>query len=158
MSDLLVKLYQLPPLAPVLEAQQALGITVRRATAPEKHIVIGWVRQHFGVSWASQAEMAYAGFPITCFIAIQDKKMIGFSCCDGTYKGVFGPTGVDQACRGKGTGKALLLVALHDLWERGYPYAVIGWAGPADFYVKAVGASEIPDSAPGFYAGMLRDK
>jgi GNAT superfamily N-acetyltransferase len=158
MSDMLVKLYALPPLAPVLAAQQQLGISVRRAAAPEKNIVTGWVRKHFGPSWASQAEMAYAGFPVTCFVAASKNKMIGFACADGTYQGVFGPTGVSEECRGQGTGKALLLIALHDMWERGYPYAIIGGVGPREFYAKAVGAIDIPASAPGFYAGMLRDK
>lgn len=36
-----------------------------------------------------------------------------------------------------------------------YGYAIIGWVGPAEFYAKAVGAVEIPDSTPGVYRGML---
>lgn len=37
----------------------------------------------------------------------------------------------------------------------GYAYAIIGGVGPADFYARAVGAVEIPDSTPGIYADML---
>ncbi|MEO8397022.1 MAG: GNAT family N-acetyltransferase, partial [Chloroflexota bacterium] len=53
-------------------------------------------------------------------------------------------------------GKALLLACLHDMLAQGYGYAIIGWAGPVEFYVNAVGAIEIPDSRPGVYRGMLR--
>jgi hypothetical protein len=40
---------------------------------------------------------------------------------------------------------------------QGYGYAIIGAAGPVDFYAKAVNAVAIPDSWPGVYKGMLRD-
>jgi GNAT superfamily N-acetyltransferase len=63
---------------------------------------------------------------------------------------------VDETYRGRGIGKALLLACLHDMWAQGYGYAIIGWAGPVDFYIRAVGAIVIPDSSPGIYRGMLK--
>jgi len=36
------------------------------------------------------------------------------------------------------------------LRELGYVYAIIGSAGPTDFYERTVGAIVIPDSEPGF--------
>jgi hypothetical protein len=43
---------------------------------------------------------------------------------------------------------------------KGYGYAIIGWADPAEFYRKTVGAIEIPDhrgtTQPGIYKTMLR--
>ena len=47
----------------------------------------------------------------------------------GTAKAFFGPTGVDETYRGKGIGKALLLVCLHDMYAQGYAYGIIGDAG-----------------------------
>jgi hypothetical protein len=57
--------------------------------------------------------------------------------------------------QGRGIGKALLLACLCGLRELGYVYAIIGRAGPIDFYEKAVGAMVIPDSDPGIYTNLL---
>jgi GNAT superfamily N-acetyltransferase len=156
MTDMLVKLYALPPLAPLLEAQTAQGILVRRVLAPEKHVVLAWVGEHFSEFWVSETDVAFARNPPSCWIAIENEKLIGFACYDTTAKGFFGPTGVSEAARGKGTGKALLLVALHDMAQQGYGYAAIGGVGPIEFYEKACGATVIPDSTPSVYRGMLR--
>jgi hypothetical protein len=37
----------------------------------------------------------------------------------------------------------------------GYAYAVIGWAGPQEFYARLVGATVIEGSEPGIYRGPL---
>jgi hypothetical protein len=95
--------------------------------------------------------------PPTCFIAIQNGRLIGFACHDATVKGFFGPTGVDSAVRGKGVGHALLLTTLLDMYAQGYAYGVIGGAGPMDFYRRSVGAVPIEGSVPGIYRGMLAE-
>jgi len=41
------------------------------------------------------------------------------------------------------------------LRELGYAYAIIGGAGPVDFYVKTLGAIPIPGSSPGIYPKKL---
>lgn len=157
-ADMLVKLYELPDLAPVIQQQQAQGVTIRRAIPPEKFIVVDWVLKTFSKNWASETEVAYSHVPPTCFIAIEHEAIIGFGCYDATRKGFFGPTGVDEAQRGRGIGAALLLACMHAMLWDGYGYAIIGAAGPTDFYTKAVGATIIPDSSPGIYRGMLREK
>ncbi len=154
--DMLVKLYTLPEQHTLLAALAAEGITVRRSIAPEKHVVTEWVRQLFSPFWQSEAEVAFAHTPVSCFVATHEGKPIGFGCYDTTQRGFFGPTGVDETYRGRRIGKALLLACLHDMRAQGYGYAVIGGAGPVDFYIGAVGAMPIPDSIPGVYAGMLR--
>lgn len=156
MPDMLVKLYTLPDLEPALAQQRAAGITIRRAIPPEKHIIIEWVEAHFGRRWSSEVEVAYSQQPAALFIATEGDQMIGFACYETTCKNFFGPTGVSEAARGRGTGRALLLAALHALHDLGYGYAIIGGAGPVAFYEKAVGAVAIDDSWPGIYAGMLR--
>jgi GNAT superfamily N-acetyltransferase len=157
MPDLLVKLYTLPPVQPLIDSLSAEGFTIRRGIAPEKHVVIDWVREKFGRGWASETEVAFHNQPVSCWIAIHEKRCVGFACYDATAKGFFGPTGVDETYRGKGLGKVLLLAALHDLRNQGYGYGIIGGAGPVDFYAKAVGATVIPDSWPGIYEGLLRE-
>lgn len=155
--DMLVKLYDLPPLEPHRQRQTAQGITIRRGIAPEKHVVLAWIRQHFSEFWVSEADVAYSRQPISCFVATKDEQMIGFACYDTTRRGFFGPTGVDETERGQGVGTALLLATLHDMWAQGYGYGIIGWVGPADYYARTVGATLIEDSAPGVYRGMLRE-
>ena len=153
---MLVKLYTLPEQHPLLTALASEGIVVRRAIAPEKHLVTAWVGRLFSAFWQSETEVAFAHTPVSCFVAIHEERAIGFGCYDTTQRGFFGPTGVDEAYRGRRIGKALLLACLHDMRAQGYGYAVIGGAGPVDFYVGAVGAMPIADSTPGVYTGMLR--
>jgi hypothetical protein len=156
MTDMLVKLYTLPPLDTEIIAQAERGVTIRRAIAPEKHVVLSWIGTYFSPFWVSETDVAFAHQPVSCFVAIKDSALIGFGCYDTTRRGFFGPTGVGEASRGLGTGRALLLVCLHDMWNQGYGYAVIGGVGPVEFYAKAVGATVIPDSTPGVYEGLLR--
>jgi hypothetical protein len=157
MTDMLVKLYKLPPLEPELEAQRAQGIVIRRALPPEKHFVVKWVRENFHEDWASETEVAFGHVPVSCWIAVEDKQMVGFTCYDTSAKGFFGPIGVNDAARGRSTGRALLIACLHAMYFQGYGYAIIGGVGPIEFYQKTVGATLIDDSTPGVYDGMLQD-
>lgn len=153
MTDMLVKLYDLPPMH---DTQSQHNIVIRRALAPEKHLILSWIEVHFSAYWVSECDVALNRQPVSCFIATHEGNLIGFGCYDTTRRGFFGPTGVDESARGRGTGKALLLACLHDMWAQGYGYAVIGGVGPIEFYEKAVGATVIPDSTPSIYAGLLR--
>jgi len=156
MSDLLVKLYDLANDWSFIADQAAKGITLRKPIGPEFDSVIAWVKGHFGAGWASETAAGLANRPVTCFIALKEERMIGFACYDATALGFFGPTGVAEEHRGKGSGKALLLACMLDMKLAGYGYAVIGSAGPVEFYRKAVGAVVIPDSSPGVYKGMVK--
>lgn len=156
MPDMLVKLYTLPPVEPLLARLSEEGVGVRRALAPEKHRVIEWVREDFGTGWASECEVAFARQPIGCFIAVEDDNIVGFACHDATCKNFFGPTGVSEAQRGRGIGQALLLACLHAMAAQGYAYAIIGGVGPAEFYAKVAGATNIEGSVPGIYRGILQ--
>lgn len=156
MTDMLVKLYALPPLEPALQASREAGVVVRRALAPEKSDILDWVSAHFYKRWASEVDVSFARVPISCFIAVKDGQMLGFGVYDATARGFFGPTGVSEESRGLGLGKALLLACLHDMLNVGYGYAAIGGVGPAEFYTKASGATIIEDSTPGIYKGMIR--
>ena len=155
MPDMLVKLYELPDLAPEIAAQRAAGIDIRRGIPAERHVVVDWVQREFGAHWASECNVAFARQPVACFVAVQDEKPIGFSCYEVAARGFFGPIGVSESTRGKGTGRALLIACLQAMYAEGYGYAIIGAVGPAEFYSKAVGATLIPDSVPGIYRGLL---
>lgn len=156
MPDMLVKLYELPDSSDIMRKMKHQGINIRRAIAPEKHLVVNWVRRAFSAGWASECEVAFSNHPVSCYIAVEQGKLIGFSCYDSTCKDFFGPAGVDQMFRGKSVGTALLLKCLYDMELQGYAYAVIGGAGPVEFYEKIVGAVVIDGSVPGIYRDMLK--
>lgn len=156
MTDLLVKLYELKNEWTFLSEQEKLGIIVRKPIGPEKNVVVDWVKEKFGDAWAGETDMALSNRPISCFVAINKQTPIGFACYDATALGFFGPTGVDEHCRCRGTGRALLLACLLDMKLKGYGYAIIGSVGPVQYYRKIAGAVEIPDSTPGLWATMLR--
>lgn len=156
MLDMLVKLYRLPPLEAEIATLAAKGIAIRRALTPEKHLVAPWVGKVFSGYWESECEAAFSRSPTTCWLAIENKRLIGFGCYDTSAKGFFGPTGVEEAARGRGVGRALLLICLHAMHWDGYAYAIIGGVGPVEFYQKVVGAVVIEDSSSGIYSGLLR--
>lgn len=155
MSDLLVKLYELPDVKPHVGKLRAKGVNVRRAMAYEKRRVVEWVENNFGQDWAGECEVSFSRDPVSCFIAVDNGSVIGFACYDSTAKNFFGPTGVAENSRNRGIGKALLLSALDAMSQIGYAYAVIGGAEDAGFYKKTVSAIEIPGSSPGIYRDRL---
>ena len=163
MSDMLVKLFTLPPLQPELDKMANAGITVRRPIGPENYAVIEWIKKYFPDSlWAAEAENAFFNSPKTIYIALRESEkgseMLGFACWDATVRNFFGPTGVKESERGKGIGKALLLACLHGMREDGYAYAIIGSPGPVEFYEKSCGATMIEGSGQSVYKGMLRGR
>ena len=157
MSDLLVRLYDLPPLAPVVDALERAGIAIRRALAHERPQVVAFARAHGSEGWAAECEAAFARQPLACFVAAErSHTLIGFACYEATCRDFFGPELVHPDARGRGVGKALLLAALHAMRAEGYAYAIIGWASSIDFYSKAVGATVIEGSRPGIYPAPLK--
>ena len=156
MPDLLVKLYTLPDAGETLEKLSRKGIEIKRAIAPEKHHVLNWVGEKFSKGWASECDAAFSNIPCSCFVAVKDSRIAGFACYDATARGFFGPIGVEETLRGTGLGKGLLTRTLEAMREAGYGYAIVGWAGPADFFKKTVGATVIEGSDPGVYKNMLK--
>ena len=155
MADMLVKLYDLPPLSEALRGTSAARITIRRALVPERDVVVAWTRDLFP-SWATEVEVAFAREPVRCLVAVRDKELLGFACHDVVCRNFFGPTGVAPDARHRGIGRALLLATLHAQHAMGYAYAIIAGVGPEQFYIDAVNAIPIPQSTPGIYARMLR--
>jgi GNAT superfamily N-acetyltransferase len=159
MPDLLVKLFDLSNDWSFQSDREGLGTLIRKPLGPERQLLIDWVRAAFGDGWASEMETALGNRPQTVFVAIKNEAPIGFACYDATALGFFGPIGIIEEHRREGTGKALLMACLLDMRLKGYGYAVIGWAEPADFYRATVGALEIPDGGsarPSVYKTMLR--
>lgn len=158
MPDMLVKLYDLPEVAPLVKRLADQGVLVRRAMAYEKQCVVNWVRETFGDGWTGECDVAFSNQPVSCFIATEAGQIIGFACHDSTCRDFFGPAGVAEKKRGVGIGKALFLTCLHAMAAHGYAYAIIGGAGPSQFYARTAGAVPIEGSTPGIYRDLLRTK
>ena len=156
MPDLLVNLLKLPPIETLLGDLESSGIIVRRVQPFEISSVRSFVEKNFSIAWADEISVGFAGKPVSLFVAIAGKEVVGFAAYECTRRGFFGPTGVIENMQGRGIGRALLLASLWGLRELGYVYGIIGGAGPVGFYEKAVGAIVIPDSEPGIYTNLLK--
>lgn len=156
MPDMLVKLYELPDYSGLVNELKDAGVQIRPAFSFEKCIVCDWITAHFSASWSAEAGRGFAKTPISTIVAVDNGILLGFASYDCTALGFFGPTGVREDQRGRGIGKALLWASLKAMWDIGYGYAVIGGAGPLDFYSKAVGATVIEGSVPGIYRNLLQ--
>ena len=156
MSDMLVNLYPLPT-APGLEDNlRAKGITIKKALAPDMSKIIAFTEENGHPGWADEIRVCFMNQPVSCYIAVKDKAIIGFGCYEATARGFFGPTLVAESARRQGVGKALLLACLASLRELGYAYAFIGWPAPEaiNFYQEATGGMMIPGGA-GVYSRMV---
>ena len=158
MPDMLVKLYELPPIHEEYGKMRKLGITVRPALPAERNVVLNFVKTQFSPIWEGEAAAALGRMPVSCHIAVRDGEILGFACWEASARDFFGPTGIIPEARGKGVGRALLISCLSAMRDYGYGYAIVGSVGPAEFYEKACGAKVIKDSFPGIYEGMLKER
>ena len=148
MPDMLVRLYDLPDVAPLLGKLAEEGIIVRRAEVGDMPAIRRHITEQYGEDWTAQVAPACSNQPISLFIAQEGTDMIGFAVYDTVRRNIFGPIGVHEDYRGHSIGRALLLSCLHTMHQIGYEYAIIGSAGPQEFYKKCCGAIVIPDSDP----------
>src|SRR5690606_28888610 len=116
MSDLLVRLYDLPEFEATAKVARA-GIEIRRALPPERYVVLDWVRSTFSEIWAGEAALGLSQMPVTVWIAVKGDRLLGFACHDTSAKGFFGPTGVAEEARHQGIGEALLIATLRGMRE-----------------------------------------
>jgi hypothetical protein len=156
MTDMLVNLLRLPPLAPALAATERVGVNVRRAQTFELTLVRDFVLTNFAAGWADEASVGFSNKPVSVYIATREARIVGFAAYECTRRAFFGPTGVQATERGHGHGTTLLLASLWGLREMGYVYGIIGGVGPTEFYAHAVGAIPIPGSDPGIYTDILK--
>lgn len=158
MADLLVNLYQMEKRFDEEELKKR-GIIIKRALIPDKNKVLDFVRKNYGDGWANECEYSLFNTPISCFIAVKDKEVVGFACYDATARGFFGPIGISPDLKGGGIGQALLYHTLEAMKEAGYGYGIIGWVGNAiGFYEKCLNVYAIPESEPdqGIYRRLIQ--
>lgn len=155
-ADMLVRLYDIDQ-DEVRQLEKELfekEIYIKKVLASDMNPVVNFVKETFRQSWADETMKAILADK--CYVAVKNQEVIGFCCYDISQLDVLGPIGVKPECREKGIGKILLLKSLLSMKELGYAYAIIGWAGPQDFYSKACGATVIENSIPDSYSNKLR--
>ncbi|SFM08155.1 Predicted N-acetyltransferase YhbS [Gracilibacillus orientalis] len=122
------------------------NMTFRKAEQIDATSLKNFVEKEFGNGWLDSIENGFSKENIPLFIALDDEEIIGFACFDvvRNKKGLFGPMGTTYSKRVQGIGYTLLHLCLSEMNEIGYEYAVIGEAGPIEFYEKACNAVVIP--------------
>jgi N-acetylglutamate synthase-like GNAT family acetyltransferase len=139
--DMIVSLrnYSSPKIAPS-------EITFRKAILEDTAFLKKFVEKEFGNGWLDAIENGFQEENIPIYIALQNNHIIGFACFDVVRrkKGLFGPMGTSILNRTQGIGYTLLHHCLKEMQEIGYEYAVIGEAGPLEFYEKSCNAIIIP--------------
>jgi hypothetical protein len=141
--DMIVNLYALRKPANILPE----GIRIARAIPFEAGEVAAFVRASFPEGqWADEIQGALMGPLPRVYVAIADHRIVGFAAYDATAKGFFGPFGVKGDMRKKGIGEALAYQTFLAMREDGYAYAIIGWAGPKEWYEKTFNAVGLNNS------------
>ncbi|MFE8697625.1 GNAT family N-acetyltransferase [Cytobacillus sp. FJAT-53684] len=123
---------------------------VRKVTISDYSRLIQFVETNFSSEWSQTIKDGFLKSDPSIYIAVAGEEIIGFAAFD-VYKGrkcYFGPMGVSKSNRIKGVGTILLHHCLKEMKEIGYEYAIIGGAGPIEFYEKACHAVVIPYHLP----------
>lgn len=125
-----------------------LTCTVRKANLSDFEKLASFVNEEFGERWLRSIEYGFRTYKenLPIYIAEQEEVIVGFACYDVVRgkKGLFGPMGTTKQNRVKGVGKQLLHRCLHSMKQEGYEYAIIGQAGPIEFYERNCDARLIP--------------
>ncbi len=158
MTDMLVNLYMERDVQDksIFENEY---VSIKRALAIDKEEICKFVKENFTEicpGWVDECASTLYRQPTSCFIAVKEKKIVGFACYDSTAKGTVGPMGVSSEFRKKGIAKSLLNNCLEAMTMEGYSYAIIGWVSSTEFYEKACGAMALPENFPGIYSRMIK--
>jgi GNAT superfamily N-acetyltransferase len=117
------------------------GVEVRRATEEDRMAFREWLRAVWGPTWEHEALCSYQNDPVSAFLALRGGEIRAFAAYGGTaFENAFGPTGTDEALRGRGIGGVLFRRCMRDLAELSHATCDVNWVGPVAFYAKVAGA------------------
>ncbi|PFS16031.1 GNAT family N-acetyltransferase [Bacillus cereus] len=126
----------------------SLSCNIRKAISSDFEKLARFVKNEFGERWSKSLDYGFRTYKeeLPIFIAEQGGEIIGFACYDVVRgkKGLFGPMGTAKHNRVNGVGKTLLNHCLYNMKKSGYEYAIIGQAGPIEFYERCCNARLIP--------------
>ncbi len=152
--DLLLKLYEINDDPKILERMKEQGIKIKRVMPMNTTKVYEFIRDNFAATWADECLPSIMNGD--CYVAVKDRELLGFFAIDTPAKGFTGPVGVLPSARRMGISRALGLVGIKAMKDKGYKYAVSGRVHPWFRNVEEtlVGLMPIPGSA-GSYEDMI---
>ncbi|MFJ7977299.1 GNAT family N-acetyltransferase [Peribacillus sp. NPDC096379] len=122
---------------------------VRKVKNTDLNRLVKFVEHNFSYEWSQTIKDGFLLSEPSIYIATDTEgEIVGFAAFD-VYKNkkcYFGPMGVSMSNRINGIGYSLLHHCLKDMKDIGYEYAIIGEAGPIEFYEKACNAVVIPSA------------
>jgi predicted N-acetyltransferase YhbS len=128
----------------VAAAQDALrsaGIEIRRACTADD----GPLQQSLGStwqqSWITEIVAALRSSQAGLYLAVQDRRYIGFCASGLNRRHEVGPVGTSPDRRGLGIGGVLLKRCLSDQRECGVTVAELVWAGPLSYFSRTLNAT-----------------
>ena len=152
--DLLLKLYEINDDPKIMERIAENGIKIKRVMPMNTTKVYDFIRDNFAPTWADECMPSIINGD--CYVAVKDRELLGFFAIDTPAKGFTGPVGVLPSARRMGISRALGLVGIKAMRNKGYKYAVSGRVHPWFVNVEEslVGLMPIPGCA-GSYNDML---
>ena len=152
--DLLLKLYEINDDPKIMERIHENGIEIKRVMPMNTSKVYDFIKDNFAAAWADESMPSIMNGD--CYVAVKDRELLGFFAIDTPAKGFTGPVGVLPSARRMGISRALGLVGIKAMKNKGYKYAVSGRVHPWFVNVEKslVGLIPIPKSA-GSYNDMI---
>lgn len=118
------------------------GFKIRRLQPNDRIAFSDWLLRTWGPAWQAEGLLTLKRDPITCFVAEYNGRICAFAAYGVTsFPYSFGPTGTEEALRGKGLGRVLFYRCMQDLKEHGHNFAEVSWVGPITFYAKVANAT-----------------
>ena len=152
--DLLLKLFEIDDDPKIMERIAENGVEIKRVMPMNTTKVYNFIRDNFAPTWADECLPSIINGD--CYVAVKDRELLGFIANETPAKGFAGPAGVLPSARRMGIARALELVGVKAMRDKGYKYAISGRVHP--WYVEieksVVGLIPIPGCA-GSYNDML---
>lgn len=120
---------------------RAGGFAVRRLAAADREAFAAWLLREWGATWQAEAIRALGNEPVSAWVATEGGVIRSFAAYGVTaFEHGFGPTGTEEAYRGKGLGSVLFRRCMRDLAETGHATAEVIWVGPVAYYARVADA------------------
>lgn len=153
-KDLLVKLFKFKEDYGIYDRLLEKGIRIKRVIPCDITPVQKFIEENFSRGWADEALPAIMSG--SCFIAVKEKEILAFGCCDATARSYIGPCGTRKDARGLGLYRAISQRCYRYLIEHGCQYAIAGMVSyTARGVHRDLGEAQEIEGSRGSYDNLL---